>query len=222
MQKQCIIVDNEPLRTNIVIPTNSDVLRMNSTEVEEAPAIKLLPVANHKEQTSEYYAYIHKIRSVSNVNKGLLKSKIKHGDATYISCAYHLEGAKGPFGQEGYNDKEHGVGRTILQVIKNKQVQNVAVYIIQYYGGVRLGPHRFKMLQEMMVNLILMYQRKSKERHQRVFLAGSQDSINSTLSVMSFQNPDQDVDISDAEDEVETADESMPDETETQLKQDKI
>ena len=199
MFRDQILVDNKPLISKIRIPSHVDILRMSHKEVEDARATKVMPAAEHGEQGSEYYAYVQKVQSAADVNKGLCKLKLKHGDATHISCAYRLQDADGPFNQEGLDDAEHGAGHTILKSLKAKGLQNIAVFIIRYYGGVKLGPRRFKIIETLTAKSISMYQVKSKEKRQRAFHAGSQESIESTLSALSFQHEEEDLTASETE-----------------------
>ena len=127
---------------------------MTPTEIEQARAIKLLHASEHEEQNSEYYAYVQKVHLPSDVNKGLRKLKIKHDDPMHISCAYPLQDADGPFNQEGLDNDEHGAGRTIVNDLKSKDVINIAVYVVRYYGGIRLGPHHFKIIQNLTASAI--------------------------------------------------------------------
>ena len=120
MHKNRIMVNNEPLITKVSMPSHADILCMRPDEIETARAVRLILGGDHNEKNSEFYAYIHKVCAVQDVQKGLLKLKLKHGDATHISCAYHLEGAQGPYLQEGLDDNEFGAGRTILKVLKEK------------------------------------------------------------------------------------------------------
>ena len=108
---------------------------------------------------------------------------------THISCAYRLEGATGPYLQEGYDDKEHGAGRAILSTLKKASVQAIAVYVVRYYGGIQLGPRRYAILRELTDAAISTYQRRAREKRARLFRADSQESLDSVLSALSFQKP---------------------------------
>lgn len=55
------------------------------------------------------------------------------------------------------DDGETGAGKKLLELIKNNlNVNNIAVMVSRWYGGINLGPARFKMIKD--VALILLRQ----------------------------------------------------------------
>ena len=188
MVKGQITVNNEIIRTKIKSPTVPDILRLTDDELDDIKAVKLIPADEFMEKGSEYYSYVHKVRSVKDVNKGLMKARIKHGDATHVSCGYRLDNAIGPFNQEGHDDKEYGSGRAILDALQKAKLQNICVIIVRYFGGVRLGNRRFQILRQLTDGAIQAYQKKARDIRARQFRANSQDSIQSTLSALSYQH----------------------------------
>ena len=75
--------------------------------------------------------------------------KIKYGDATHVVGAYRLHGARGPFKQGYIDDYEHGAGAKVLEVLKEKDQDNVAVFVVRYHFGANLGKRKFEIYQEL-------------------------------------------------------------------------
>ena len=190
--KDNIIANNEPVVKHIHSPQVADMLRMTDEEIQEVRAVKVVAAEEHTEKGSEYYTYVQKVKTSKEVQKGLLKIRLKHGDATHVSVGYRLDGATGPYRQEGHDDKEYGAGRTILKVLKQKELVNIAVFVVRYYGGVKLGGRRYKILESLTEASLITYQRKAKERRTRQFRANSQDSIQSNYSALSYQEGEPD------------------------------
>ena len=130
-----------------------------------------------QEQGSDYYTYVQKVSSTQDIQDGLCKLRMKHGDATHVSCADRLENALGPFNQAGHDDGEYGAGRTILEVLKKQSLKNICVYIIRYFGGIKLGKRRFKILQSLTERAVNLYGHKARERRSKLFRTTSQESV---------------------------------------------
>ena len=71
------------------------------------------------------------------------KVKTLYSDATHIMCAYTLHNSGGPFGQDGLDDGDHGSGHHILSLLKEKNYENIAVYVVR---GLHLGPFHFQVI----------------------------------------------------------------------------
>ena len=192
MRRDEIVVNNQVVLKQVHSPTAQELLKMPDDKKERVMNTKLIPAEEHFEQGSEYYTYIQKVKSVSDIQNGLLKMRIKHGDATHVSCAYRLDKPIGPFNQEGHNDREIGTERVILSTLKQSSVKNICVYVVRYFGGVRLGSRRFKILEMVTKAEITMYSFKSRERQTRMFRADSQESIISQISALSYEGQEPD------------------------------
>ncbi len=91
------------------------------------------------EKKSKFYSYAYKIDSVEDVEKILNDLKKEHKKSTHICYAYKITN-----GQEFVkfcDDGEPGgtAGRPILNVIEKKNLTNIVVFVVRYFGGVKLG-----------------------------------------------------------------------------------
>ena len=66
------------------------------------------------------------------------KLKAQHKKATHICYAYSL---KSPFLEKAVDDGEPSstAGRPILSVIQKKGKSDVCVFVVRYFGGIKLG-----------------------------------------------------------------------------------
>ena len=175
-----IVVDNEIVVPKVAPPTATEVSRLTDEERMDIKATKLVPTDEHTEEMSDYSSFVQKVKTVDDVRKGYFKLRIRFGDATHISCGYRLSEPLGPFRQEGIDDKEIGAGRTLLNALKKKSVTNIAVYVVRWYGGKKLGNRRFQILEKLAEAAIGTYQFKIRDRSTRL-----QRSVSQTL-LMSF------------------------------------
>ena len=91
------------------------------------------------EKKSKFIGYYLQCNSVEEIKEFLDKLKKEHKKATHICYAYKLFD-----GQEivKFNDDgEPGgtAGRPILNVIEKKNLNNVCVFVVRYFGGIKLG-----------------------------------------------------------------------------------
>ena len=88
---------------------------------------------------SKFYAYLYEINRVEEFKNLLEKLKKEHKKATHICYAYIVddEGAK----EKAYDDGEPKgtAGLPMLNVLKKKNLRNIAVFVVRYFGGVKLG-----------------------------------------------------------------------------------
>ena len=149
MQRGRIWYDNQPMKQAIHKPTVGSTLKLTNSQIEEAMASKIIEGTHFEEENSEFMSFSQKVRSIEDINRGFQKMKIKYADATHISCAYHLQN---PYmlQDQGYEDDgEFGQGRSILNVMKEKAVTEICVYVVRYYGGKHLSNRRYKIAKDL-------------------------------------------------------------------------
>ena len=147
MQHGEIMVNNNKLRPVVIPPSNSDILLLKDQELEKIRAIKLVYGPEHTEKNSSYFCAIFKAKSKEDVDLAYKKAKIKFPDATHISCAYRLGNPFGPYCQQAIDDGDIGIGRSILSALKAKEITEMGVFIIRFYGGTHLAKRRFEIAE---------------------------------------------------------------------------
>ena len=88
---------------------------------------------------SKFIGYAYKISSVSDVKNTLEKLKKEHKKATHICYAYKLIGED--YSEKAFDDGEPNgtAGKPILNVINKKNLSNILVVVVRYFGGIKLG-----------------------------------------------------------------------------------
>lgn len=85
---------------------------------------------------SRFISYAYKVNNVLEVTKILEDLKQKHKDATHYCYAYVI-GNKKRFNDD--KEPSHTAGMPILNVLESKELNNVLVIVVRYFGGVKLG-----------------------------------------------------------------------------------
>ena len=100
------------------------------------------------ERGSKFTGYITEIQSLNDVKAAYYKIRRMHGRANHIICSYRLTECVGPFNQDAIDDGEHGASRNMLDYMKKQELCNTALFVVQYFGGAKLGPTRFQCIME--------------------------------------------------------------------------
>ena len=191
MFKGQIYANNTLIKEKVKVPEVADILCFTENELDGIKAIKLVKGAEHIEQGSTFVSYSTRASSIEEVNKAYCKMKIKYTEATHISCAYHLKNPKGPFDQQAIDDKEFGAARKILSVLKERELAEMAVFVVREYGGRHLGKRRFEVIEQVAEKAVQAWFRTTAKKLQRVQRSQSQESLE---SLNSFLENDQDQD----------------------------
>lgn len=153
-----LLFKSKPIEAKIWVPKPSEMLKLTEADIEELNSIKLTDGPLEEKEESIFRAYAVYASTHSEVNKAYQKLKLMHGEATHIACAYNFNKVKPPYNYGGCDDGEHGASRTIAQAIKENGVTNIAVFVVQYFGGKKLGPVRFEFIKKTAASAIMMWQ----------------------------------------------------------------
>ncbi len=90
------------------------------------------------EKKSKFFGYLLKASSLEEVNAALAFLRAEHKKCTHICYAYSLSS---PFAEKAVDDGEPGgtAGKPILNVIHKKGLSNVCIFVVRYFGGIKLG-----------------------------------------------------------------------------------
>lgn len=93
----------------------------------------------YKEKGSKFIALAFPVTSEDDVKARLMEVKKKYFDARHHCYAYVLGADKNKF--RAYDDGEpnHSAGDPILGQIRSRNLTNVLVIVVRYFGGIKLG-----------------------------------------------------------------------------------
>ena len=92
-----------------------------------------------KAKGSKFYAYACPVSSVDQVKTCLEELKKEYHDARHHCYAYRMgkEGELHRANDDG--EPSHSAGTPILNAIRSRELSNVVVIVIRYFGGTKLG-----------------------------------------------------------------------------------
>lgn len=87
-------------------------------------------------KNSKFITYLYKINSLDEVNKLLSDIRMTEKDANHYCYAYILGDIK-----KASDDGEpsNTAGLPILKVLEKKDLNNILVIVVRYFGGIKLG-----------------------------------------------------------------------------------
>lgn len=93
----------------------------------------------YTEKRSKFYGFAHHVESPEEVKELLAGYRKKYYDARHVCWAYRL----GPMGEEWrINDDgepSSTAGKPIFGQLVSRELTDIVVFVIRYYGGVNLG-----------------------------------------------------------------------------------
>uniref|UniRef100_A0A7E4VEM3 UPF0029 domain-containing protein n=1 Tax=Panagrellus redivivus TaxID=6233 RepID=A0A7E4VEM3_PANRE len=129
--------------------SDSEEVPQRQPEIPAVPVPEIYGTDTLLDRKSVFQAHIARIDSKEQAMAVLdtLMSNTKIARATHRIYAYRTFVTK-----DGRNlalhdcedDGEHGAGAKLLQLLENMDVRDVMVVVTRWYGGIHLGPDRFK------------------------------------------------------------------------------
>lgn len=94
---------------------------------------------NYKEKGSKFLGFAYPVQSESDVKQKIADLKKEYFDARHHCYAYMLGEDKMKYRAFDDGEPNHSAGDPILGQIRSKNLTNVLVVVVRYFGGVKLG-----------------------------------------------------------------------------------
>lgn len=101
--------------------------------------IQQTATAEFKDRGSKFLAYAYPLKDKEQVKDYLLQLKKEHPKAVHYCYAYRLGLDKNDFRVNDDGEPSGSAGKPILNQIDSKQLTNVLVVVVRYFGGTLLG-----------------------------------------------------------------------------------
>jgi uncharacterized YigZ family protein len=95
--------------------------------------------AEFKDRGSKFIAYAFSIESIEDFKRQLQQLKTEHPKAVHHCFAYRIGTDGNTFRSSDDGEPSGTAGKPILGRIDNKELTNVAVVVVRYWGGTLLG-----------------------------------------------------------------------------------
>lgn len=103
------------------------------------------PLMDRKSVFQAHVAHVTCMEDVDGALKQLKGTNRKIATATHNTLAYRIEGVNSSeLLQDADDDGEKGAGKCVLYVLQQMEAVNVLCVVSRWFGGIKLGPIRFK------------------------------------------------------------------------------
>lgn len=92
-----------------------------------------------REKMSRFIAFAHPVRSASEAKDWIASIASKYHDARHVCWAYMLGAESSEFQWSDNGEPSGTAGKPILGQIRSKELSNVAIAVVRYFGGIKLG-----------------------------------------------------------------------------------
>lgn len=91
------------------------------------------------EKKSKFYGYVYEVNDIEQVNEILDNMKKQNKKCTHVCYAYQI--STPTFMAKMVDDGEPSgtAGKPIYNVIEKKNLTNILVVVVRYFGGIKLG-----------------------------------------------------------------------------------
>lgn len=101
--------------------------------------ITQLSIEEYKDKGSRFMAYAYPIQNKEEVKNILLNLKKEHSKAVHFCYAYRIGIDGNSFRVSDDGEPSGSAGKPILNQIDSKQLTNILVVVVRYFGGTLLG-----------------------------------------------------------------------------------
>ncbi len=93
----------------------------------------------YSEKRSKFLAFSHHVETVDQIKSILSEYRKKYYDARHVCYAYVLGNDRADFRSNDDGEPSSTAGKPILAQINSKELTNILIIVVRYYGGVNLG-----------------------------------------------------------------------------------
>ena len=93
----------------------------------------------YTEKRSKFLAFAHPVEAIDEIKDLLTDYKKKYYDARHVCYAYMLGPERTDFRVNDDGEPSSTAGKPILGQINSRELTNILVVVIRYFGGVKLG-----------------------------------------------------------------------------------
>ena len=156
----------EIIESSYVCPTADKIPKVDVPNILSGDTVTV-----KKSTFQGHAAIVHTMEEVKAVLRKLKENK-KVLQATHNIVAYRLVGAReNTFIQDYADDGEVNAGGRLLHLLQIMDVKNIVVVVSRWYGGILLGPDRFRLInnsaREVIVSSGVYVPKQEKGKHKK-------------------------------------------------------
>jgi len=108
-------------------------------EGDHYQSVKTNGDALFKERSSKFYAFARRVESLDEFQSFLEELKVQFHDARHFCYAYRFQPIKPQVRINDDGEPAHSAGTPIFNAILSTELWDIAVIVVRYFGGTKLG-----------------------------------------------------------------------------------
>ena len=149
VKRKKLFINDVPVVKAVQPPTVAELFT-DGGEQEKIEKIKLHFSEPKEEKGSVFTAISVKVSNVAEIRRAYRKVRQTHPAADHIPMAYDCQKK-----QNCCDDGEFAAGLCIQKLLESQHAVNRAIFVVRNYGGRRLGPRRFSIIEEVAKQALL-------------------------------------------------------------------
>ena len=155
-----LMLDDTPCEQikRVTTPSPMDIIDLSLDQLDDVLGVELIKGSQVEQCESRFIAYLLNVQQNDTkfelIQNAYHRVKLLHPSADHVICAYSVEDMD-LFAKDYCDDGEHGAGRATLNYMIENNLQNMACYVVRYYGGTKLGADRFNCIKNAIASAIL-------------------------------------------------------------------
>ena len=149
-----LIVQGQPFTNPVKPPHSTEILKCNREEISEIFKVALGKGERSVYEGSLFQGYVVPVNSIGMIKKAYMKLRLIHPQAQHLICAYTIPGLPRCFHEGFCDDKETGAGRILMNMIKDNNLSNLALFVVRTQTGSKIGPIRFELIEKAAANAV--------------------------------------------------------------------
>ena len=107
--------------------------------IDEYKTLKTEGEGYYTEKRSKFLAFAHHVETLDEIKELIAGYRKKYYDARHVCYAYMLGAERLEFRANDDGEPSSTAGKPILGQINSKELTNILIIVVRYYGGVNLG-----------------------------------------------------------------------------------
>ena len=148
-----VLISGMELPQYVTVPDPTKVLQMKQQELEKIMNLDVKYGPQLVAEGNTIMAAAKDVADFTDVNNAYLAVKLKYAGARHIVAAWNIPTELKIDGQNFCDDGDHGIGREILNMMKENDISHKAVFLIRYCSK-KLQQVRFDMYKTAFIKLL--------------------------------------------------------------------
>ena len=151
--KAGLTVQGQPYRKMILPPTPKELISLSLQELDKILKIPMTRGQEVRQDNSMFTAYTAEVSTHQQIREMYMRIKLAKPEARHIVCAYIIPGQHHT-SRDFQEDGELGAGRALLQFMELNQLKNRVIFVVRFYGGIKIGASRFTCYKQAAMNAV--------------------------------------------------------------------